>query len=426
MINRSIAPQLKTIEQIKIIEAEKVVLNNGIPLYHIHAGTQEVVKLEIIFPAGDVHQPIGVIASATASLIDDGTRKLSAAQIAEKFDFYGASVEIGNDYHESVITLYTLSKYLEPCLQLLTEIISEAAFPENEIESFVQRQTQQLKVSEQKVDYLARKHFKHALFGNHPYGSTPEINDFNELSQTDLQKFHETNYQWQLATIVVSGRVTSQTIKTINDSIGTLTLKPKEMMQPDEILKSIAKQPVTQQYIIKETAIQAAIRLGCIMVNRSHADYKTLMVLNTAFGGYFGSRLMRNIREDKGYTYGISASIVSNVYAGNLVIATEVGQEVYVDALAQIYFEIEKIATQPIPADELNLVKQYMEGAFLRSLDGPFALAQRFRTLLSNQLDYNYYYEYLDFLHQVKSDELMALAHKYYRKENMVQIVVGG
>ncbi|MBL7927278.1 MAG: insulinase family protein [Bacteroidia bacterium] len=425
-MNRTIQPQLKTIEQIKIIEAEKMLLDNGIPLYQIHAGTQELIKIEIIFPAGDLHQPIGVIASATAHLIDDGTSKYTSAQIAERFDFYGASIETGNDYHECTITLYVLNKYLEPCLQLLAEIITEAAYPVTEIESFVQRQKQNLIVNNEKVDYVARKQFKQALFGNHPYGATPELADFDALTRSDILKLHSSNYQWQSATIVAAGFITPSIIQTINKYLGAFTSNTTPIVQPDAAFKTIAIPKPQQQYFKKENAIQAAIRIGCLMVNRNHTDFKTLMVLNTAFGGYFGSRLMRNIREDKGYTYGINASLVSNLNAGNLVIATEVGQEVLADALEQIYFEMDRITNEPLPDMELDLVKQYMQGAFLRSLDGPFALAQRFRTLLSNNLSYAYYYQYLEVLQNVTPGQLLAMAQKYFNKQNMVQVVAGG
>ena len=425
MLNRISAPQLQLLDKIKIIEAQKVVLDNGLPLFAINAGTQDLVKLEFVFPAGDVHQPAGVISSATAHLMDDGTATKSAAQIAETFDFYGASLEAESDFHEGALVLYTLNKFLEPTLDLLLELLTEATFPQHEIDNYVKRQCNQLLVSNEKVDYLARKHFRSALFGNHPYGNTAEIEDYKALQQNELLHFFKSNYNLAHGTLIVSGKVNDHTIALINKKVGSVKLVPSVLMQPDAAGKNVPSSAPARQFFEKENAVQSAIRIGKIMVNRKHDDYKRLTILNTVLGGYFGSRLMSNIREDKGYTYGIGSNLISNIYSGNFVLATEVGTEVRSAALEEIYKEIGLLSREPIGTEELNLVKNYMNGAFLRSLDGPFGLAQRFRTLFTNDLTYDYYYDYLETLKATTSEELLLLAQKYFQADSFTEVIVG-
>ncbi|MEO8146698.1 MAG: pitrilysin family protein [Bacteroidia bacterium] len=425
MVIRTTPPSLQQLEKIKIIEAKKIALDNGIPVYSINAGVQDVAKLMFIFPAGDVYHPEGVIASASSHLIDDGTSTKSAAQIAETFDFYGASIECENDFHQGTITLYTLNKFLEPTLDLILEIIGSPAYSEAEVENYVNRNVQQLLVSDEKVDYLARKNFRAALFGNHPYGHTAEVEDYKKLNGSDLKKFASAHYNFANCQIIISGKVSDEQLNLLNKKIGSLSLSKKNEIKPESGLEKIAPQPLIKKRIAKENAVQAAIRIGKVMVTRTHPDYKKLLLLNTVLGGYFGSRLMSNIREDKGYTYGIGSTLVANPFAGNLVIGTEVGVNVCNNALEEIYKEIDILTKEPIPVEELAVVKNYITGSFLKSLDGPFELAQRFHTLLTFGLGYNYYYDYLEAIKNATSEELMVLAQKYFKQDSFTEIVVG-
>jgi len=143
------------------------------------------------------------------------------------------------------------------------------------------------------------------------------------------------------------------------------------------------------------------------------------------FGGYFGSRLMANIREDKGYTYGIGSAMVSFRHAGYFTISTEVGAEVTKDAIKEIYFELNKLQTEKISENELSLIRNYMLGTFLRSIDGPFALADRFKGIYFNGLNYDYYERYVETIKSITPKQLQDLANKYLKKDEMIELVVG-
>ena len=180
-----------------------------------------------------------------------------------------------------------------------------------------------------------------------------------------------------------------------------------------------------RQSIEKEGALQSAIRIGKLMFNKTHPDFQSLQVLNTVYGGYFGSRLMSNIREDKGYTYGIGSGLVSLQHGGYFFITTEVGVDVTAKAIKEIYFEMDRLRKEKITTDELQLVKNYLLGTFLRSVDGPFAMADRFKGILNYNLGYDYFDRYIATIRAVSASDLMGLANTYFDKDSMIELVVG-
>ena len=192
--------------------------------------------------------------------------------------------------------------------------------------------------------------------------------------------------------------------------------------KPGEMISEAA--PVNS-VIEKKGAVQNAIRMGKRVFNRNHPDYPKMTILNTILGGYFGSRLMSNIREDKGYTYGIGSGLVSLQLDGYFYIATEVGADVCQAAINEINKELTVLCETEVGSDELNLVKNYLFGAFQRSIDGPFALADRFKTLLLSGLSFDYYYKYLETVKNVSGKELLEMAQRHLPPSQMTLITVG-
>jgi predicted Zn-dependent peptidase len=183
--------------------------------------------------------------------------------------------------------------------------------------------------------------------------------------------------------------------------------------------------PVKVSYIERNNAIQSAIRVGRPMFNKTHADYAGMQVLNTILGGYFGSRLMKNIREEKGYTYGIGSAVVSMIHGGYFFIASEVGAEVCSSALEEVYKEMDILRMEPIPEEELQMVKNYMLGSFLKSIDGAFNLVDRWKGIMFYNLGYEYYDRFINTVSTISPPELMMLAQKYLTRESMNELVVG-
>lgn len=425
MINRSIAPAFKAIEEIHIPKAITHTLSNGIPVYAIDAGSQELVKIEFLFKAGMYYQSQPLLASSANNLIETGSSKYNADQISERIDFYGGFLELetGQDYAN--VTLYTLNKYLNETIAVVEDILKTATFPQDEFDIYINNKKQKHLVNSQKVSVLARRRFNELLFGEkHPYGIDVKDEDFAKISVDTVKTFYSQHYHSANCSIIVSGKLPKNLLDLLNGLFGK-----DHWGQSSSIIKDTTHAlQTTAQYkhlVAKDDAIQSAIRVGRILFNKTHKDYYHFQVLNTILGGYFGSRLMANIREDKGYTYGIGSGLASLVHGGYFYISTEVGADVTQKALDEIYLEMKRLREELVGADELTTVKNYILGQFLRSVDGPFALADKFKGIWMFGLDYNYYHDYFHAVNNVTAEQLQAIANTYLQEKDMIECVAG-
>ncbi|MEH3115715.1 M16 family metallopeptidase [Pedobacter terrae] len=421
MLNRQQAPDFKQVSTINFIQPEKKVLDNGVPVYTIYSGEQDLVRIEFIFDNVNWKLDKPLQAIAVSALINNGTNKLSAKEIAEQIDFYGAFFQTEYVQDQSSVTLYTLNKHLHSVLPIVKDVLSESQFPQQELDIYVQNQKQKLQVNLKKNDILSRKEFAHALFGDTAYGVNIQAEHYDALKREDLLDYFKAAYAPNNCTIVISGKFNDEAFNLLNDFFG-------RDWEKSIAVKNSFSFNVTEKKVIyteKPDALQSAIRIGQLAINRKHEDFCGLQVLNTILGGYFGSRLMNNIREDKGYTYGIGSGISSLQQAGYLFIATEVGADVCSAALTEIYKEIEILKNEPVGAEELDLVRNYMLGSMLGSLENVFSHADKFKNIYFSGLNYDYYTKYIEKVKTITSAELLALANKYLTTENFTEVVIG-
>ena len=425
IIDRKQQPTINTLEKISLLTPSEIKLDNGIPLYSINAGTQDVIRIECIFDAGTWYQEKTLVAFSTIKMLTEGTKNHSASELAEIFDSHGAFIETETDRDYTFITMYSLNKHLEKLLPVLAEMMIEPLFPEHELKVFSSNKKQEQLVSMQKVNYLSRIHFTKQLFGKeHPYGIMADAEDYEKVTRNDLVSFHKKMYHPTNLRIVISGKINDNSIKLINKYLGNKEWQPKAKAENKTFEIKSADEKIN--FIPKENALQSGIRLGKILFTKKDSDYFGMYVLNTILGGYFGSRLMSNIREDKGYTYGIGSGIMSMKNEGYLYIASEVGADVREDAIKEIYKEIELLKQKKVSKNELDLVKNYMIGAFLRDIDGPFALSERFTGIFDYGFDFNEYFQrYITTVKNITPKEIINLANKYFEKDSFYETIVG-
>lgn len=423
MLNRKIPPTINPIEHIEYMKAEKRSLSNGIPVYFVNAGSQDVVKIDFIFDAGTWFQPFNLVASMCNSMLEEGSAGFSAAEIAEKFDFYGSYVQLMADQNYGYFNIVSLGKHLPSILELTENMIKHSVFPEYELRVLIDKNKQKFLLENEKVRTLCQKKFTQVLFGNdHPYSITNKLEDFDRISREVLLQFYRSQYHSGNCRIILAGKVDESVLNLLethfgdNDWLHDLTSGPNYEICPD---------PVKHHQVEKPNGIQSAIRIGRFWVPKSHPDYHALSVLVTILGGYFGSRLMANIREEKGYTYGIGSFVLSLKHVSYLVISTEVGNEYVGPTLKEIAIEMKKLQTEPVPENELETVKSYLLGEFLRDFDGPFALAGSFKAINDFDLDYSFYDNYLHILRNLTAGELMQLARQYLNSEDFYTVVAG-
>ncbi|MEZ5173413.1 MAG: pitrilysin family protein [Bacteroidia bacterium] len=420
-LDRSIAPQAKPVSDPQMILPLSVQLANGILVHFLSAGTQEVVRLELLFRTGAVSHELPVVPGMAVSMLKGGTASHNATQIAEWVDNYGAFLETepGKDY--SSVTLYSLNRFLPQVLPVVRQIINESSYPEDEFDISKSNKTQKFLVGLEKVGFVAGKRFQELLFGEKGYGTPVNTDQYENLNRAEVIEFYRNNIQFQPFELFVSGFISDTVKQLILDEFGRFETRGSA------ILHSPGNAPMIggKHFIEKENAMQSAIRIGRPLFTRNHPDYFGMKVLLTILGGYFGSRLMSNIREDKGYTYGIGAGLAVMKHAGYFYISTEVGADVCSAALDEIYKEINVLHHEAVPAAELDLVKNYMLGSLIKSFEGPFEYMERFKTIHLDGFGEDYYKRYASTIRNIQADELMALASKWLRPEDFTQLVVG-
>jgi len=420
---RTKAPKTHQVEKIDLPEPEHFRLDNGIPVYCINAGDQEVLKIDLNFPVGSANGEKPLAAYFTNQCLREGTENFSSAQIAEMLDYYGASLNTSVSRDDSRVMLFCLNKYLDQLIPVLGEILLRPTFPDAEVKTVAHRSKQEYLVEMEKVKVVARKEFGKVVFGeSHPYGKYAAAADYDNIDGATLADFNKRYYLNAKFRMIVSGKIPANIRELLNDNFGWRQVT--EIHRPEN---GAAIPPADKRlhFIEKPGSLQSGLAVGKAMFNLHHPDFIKMQVVNTIFGGYFGSRLMTNIREDKGFTYGINSHLVSMQQAGMLYIATQVGTEVTQQALDEIFDEMDRMRAEPVPQHELDLVKNYLLGVFLQQADGPFAQAELLKPVLDYKLDLSHYQRYIQTIKTITIEEIQDLAVKYLDPASMVSVVVG-
>jgi len=422
--DRTKMPPLGEVTALNLSEPRQITLPNKMESYVIKAGAEEITRIDVVFEAGSAYQNKRLVAGSTNNLLKEGTSSKSSAAIAGILDYYGAYLHTQVSKDTASVTLYALSKHLGRLLPLLGELISDSVFPEEELKIYLERHRQEFLVNVKKVRYIASLEFNKMIFGEKSaYGQVLSLEDFDKLNRDDILDFYQHFYSPENAYLIVSGNVNDKINGLIEKHLGLLKKDPKPITHNNIIFSETVTKK--DKFIERPDALQSALRIGRQIVNRTHPDFPAIQLLNTILGGYFGSRLMTNLREDKGYTYGISSFLQAYKHASYFSIATEVNADNTEDAVNEIGKEIERIRTEPVGSEELQLVKNYIFGNFLKSFDGPLALAERFRAVKDAGLDLNYYSESLSSMMQLSPEQLLETANKYFESESLLHLVVG-
>jgi len=306
---------------------------------------------------------------------------------------------------------------------MIYELITDAVFPEHEIQIYKQNTIQRLLVNLRQSEFVANQQIDALLFGeDHPYGRFSRKEKIEAFSREDLLAFYSAHYNLANVKILMGGKVGDAEVKLINEVFGKTAIADRKAKPMD--FSAPPKHDRVVRVNNDPNGVQGAVRIGRLFPNRHHPDYSPMVVLNTLFGGYFGSRLMRNIREDKGYTYGIHSTATPYQHGGCLIVSTEAGRDVAEAAVKETYHEMEVLCNEPAPDDELLLVKNYLLGSLLADLDGPFSILYRWRTLILNGFTEDYFNDNVRIYKTVTAKELQALAQKYYKPEEFYEVIV--
>lgn len=421
MIDRKTQPDLHALSGINLIRPNRHVLANGTIMFTMDGCPEPVVQIEFVSPLGKKYQKKILQTTMMLEMLVEGSDGKSAHEIMNALDAYGAYIETSSGNDRVQLSLFTMSKYLKEVLDILKLIIEKPNFDESDFNILLSRHKENYLVQQEKVSVLARKAFYKNVFNGHPYGNTSTIEDFDKITVQDCKDHYDTHFLNDGCEIFVSGKLEDNHIETLKEVFGSIELNAKRPTKSG----SCEFLPISGAKHIEKESVQTGLRMGKLSLKRDHRDYPGLQFLMILFGGYFGSRLMRNIREDKGFTYGIGAGVASMDEVGMMYIATEVGTEYVQDTLKEINKEVDLLKNEDVSENELELVKNYISGSFARSSDGAFEMMHLFKNAYYSELEMSYYNQYLESIKDMDAASLKKLANAYLNTEDMTIITVG-
>ncbi len=285
-INRKQPPLIKDAVEfdLKLKPYEKYILRNGVEVYAIDAGAEEVVMLDLVFYAGNWFEKRNLVAASTNYLLKNGTSTKNAFQINEHFEYYGSYLNRSCYNETATVTLHSLTKHLPELLPVIKELLVDAVFPEEEIATYKQNMKQRLNVNLKKCDFVATRLIDAYLYGEeHPYGRYTRFEDFDVLSHSELQDYYRDYYQNGKLVIFVAGKLPPDLEALLDASFGDLKNNNVAVTNMTSHAASEKKYRITND----PNGVQGAIRMGQPFPNRHHPDFMKAMVLNNLFGGFF-------------------------------------------------------------------------------------------------------------------------------------------
>ena len=421
-VNTTIKPQPDIIipDSVDMPRATKHATANGVDIYTLYSDDFEVVRFTFVFRAGSSMQHKAFTASTTLNMLGEGSLSMSAQQIADELDFYGSYYDVNIDRDYVYISFVSLSKFFDKTLNVAREIILRPAFEERELDIYCKKRQQGLAVERKKIEVQSRELFAQALFGaEHPYGISADERLYDDVTREDIISLYKELYTSDNCFVVCSGNISDEVLRGIAGIAETL---PQGDTQ-----RVVYPAPRTTHKVFKsvDSALQTSIRIGRLLFPRTHADFVGMQVVATILGGYFGSRLMQNLREEHGYTYGVMAAMVNFDKEGYLAIATQVTSDHAEDALREIYYEIERLRVEPITEEELQMAKNMMIGEILRILDGPFGIADVTIENIMCGMDNSSTERNVEIINAITPEDIQHLAQRYLQREDLVEVVVG-
>ncbi|MFR7876391.1 MAG: M16 family metallopeptidase [Butyricimonas paravirosa] len=406
-MNRNIEPSITEISRPSLWGHQQITLPNGIEIVYLHDPNQEVFKMDVVLSAGIYNQSRPVIASSMINMLNEGTRQHTSAEIAELFDYHGAYVDFNCGMHKAELSLISLNKYAPQTIRMLAEMTLKVHSRKKNWKRISVTEKQQHLVNIEKTSYLARMEFIYRMYGKeHPYANYFTLENFDQVTPELLHDFYRERVQASQCRIMLCGNVSDTVLQEVSQAFSPMSSNP---LPPDKVYTMRPSSP-GKYHVSKPDAVQTSIRIGKSGVTLLDEDYTYFQLLNMVLGGYFGSRLMSNIREEKGYTYGIGSYNVTMPQAAHWMIATDVNAEATEATITECIKEIRRLQEELVPEEELSLVKSYFNGELLRELDGVFSQSDALKHKLNYGQDNTFYLRAIDKIRSCTPEDIMRLA----------------
>lgn len=430
MLNRHTPPPIQP-TSLDFRKPVQRVLRNGIPLHVIEAGQLDAVRIDFVFSAGQWHQDHKLQALFACRMLREGCRGYTSAEFAERLDYYGAWLDLSVAMNRTFVTLYTLKKHFATTLELVHRMLTEPSYSEEQFRIVCDNNKAQLMVNLQKGDVQAMRALRRSLYGEeHPCGKQVTPEDYDALQLAHVVDFYHQHYGSRTCRIYLSGDIDEPLLAHVESLFGMAEWGSGEKVESgkwrDESYCHLDENyPLSSLNLQLEGAVQDSIRMGCLLIDVNHPDYLPLRVLTAVLGGYFGSRLMKNIREEKGYTYHIGSDLVTNTAQVMFLIHCEAQAGKAEEVIGEVHREMLRLQSELIPDDELRMVRNYMIGEICRNYESAFSLTDAYIFMEHLGLPLTHLEQTIDAIRTTDAPRLQQLAQRYLRPDLLHTVVVG-
>ncbi|MBN1448197.1 MAG: insulinase family protein [Bacteroidetes bacterium] len=401
-------------------------LANGIKVIVYEDHSLPIAAVNVVTRGGsyfDGAQP--GLASMSAELLTKGTATRSATDVVEEIEFLGGSIGSGAGWDSMSVGISILARHLENAMDVLADTVRQPSFPAEEVERVREQRLTDILQSKSSPSSLAYERFNAAVYGSHPYGLPQDgtTASVTALQPEQLHTFHERRFVAGNMFITAVGDVTPDAMvematRLFGDMDGSAIAPPEE---------TAVGLPATRlvQVVDRPSAVQSSILIGHTGIARDHDEFIAVYLLNMLLGGYFGSRLNLNLREDKGYTYGAHAHFDARKQPGPFAAGAEVRNEVTDRAIEEILYEMERIRETPVDPEELEKVKNYVTGSFPLQIETAAQVAQRIVTIEIYGLGKEYYNTFNSRILALTADDIQRTARKWLQPSRAAIVAAG-
>ncbi len=420
MLDRTVSPEYIDTSKVTLEEPDCYMINEKIPLFVYRGTDQKVLKIDIIMKSGKYYEEQNGIAYFTAKMLKGGTKKIDSNKIAYQIDYFGSHLNfaVGRDF--SHIQVVTESKHLSPLLDLIEEVINNSIFPNSYLKIIKNIEKNNISLEDKKNNILSHKILRELIYGeNHPYGQQLKKLDIDKITSETLKKYFHNSFLSDCE-VFVSGLVKDHQLDEIISTIKTISIHKSKYIKTNFFSKP------SKKIIGVKNSVQSSISMGKTVPLKNNKDFKSIYIVNELLGGYFGSRLMMNIREEKGYTYGIYSQILPMTNSTLFYISTDVAKNYTKKTCEEIKNEIIKLQRVPIENEELENFKRHLKGTLLLSMDGPYSKMDKFIKVRNHRLNGSYYKELYEHINSIDQEMILNISKKYFDFDSLCQVIVGG
>ena len=402
----------------------RVQLPNGVPLYLISEGVRDVVRFDLLFAGGYAVQNQPLQALFTNRMLREGCSAMGATAFSRSIDSCGAWIETYSTQECNHVTLYSLKRHIGKLLKIISDAVKSPTFPDKRLNVVRAANKAHFQVNSCKVDVVAQRHFEKSLWGeNHKFGRLVTAEDYDAITVESLREYYSRVYGSCNCTLFLSGNIDDAIVQTVASFFGEEQWGTSLPVKIDEAPPAAS---VCGRVNVKvDDTMQSTVKIGTMSLDTSHPDFYALKYMTVLLGGFFGSRLMTNIRERNGYTYHIEADLSAFGKRNALVVTSETSNEYVSPLITEVYNEFSRLQNEPVPLKEMEKLRNCTLGELCREYEGVIAKADIFiNTYLSGE-PFESVNKYLNVVRTATPEDFMRLAQAHLSPEKMIEVVAG-